>query len=251
MARPSPATWTGDVARLPSTTSRISCGWPIWPRRFTTPAALSWNPTTFPKPSAIWFLIRGAVADSRTWTEAPPAHDAGFRVLGLDGVLATADPVSAEQVVFLVERLKQRFEHVVLDCGADVNEVSLAAASASDQRLIVVTDELAARKGALSRKEALKELDVGPVTAKAVQNRTHKHSAESQQELEASIGMNLVGRISNDWQTAQGAMERGKTMRQHAPRSKAVADFASLADALAGAEQETERRKRVFFNFFR
>jgi pilus assembly protein CpaE len=204
-----------------------------------------------PKPSSIWFLIRGAVADSRTWAEAPPTHDAGFRVLGLDGNMATADPVSAEQVVFMVERLKQRFEHVVLDCGADVNEVSLAAASASDQRLIVVTDELAARKGAQRRKEALKELDLGPVLAKAVQNRAHNHSAESQKELETSIGMNVVGRISNDWQAAQGAMERGKTLRQHAPRSKSVANFASLVNAISGAEQETERRKRVFFNFFR
>jgi pilus assembly protein CpaE len=204
-----------------------------------------------PRPSALWFLLRGSVADQRTWAEAPPTHSAGFRVLGLDGDMKTADPVSAEQVVYLVERLKERYDFVVVDCGAEINEVSLAAASAADQRLVVLTDELASRSGAKRRRDALAELELGPTPARAVLNRAHDSSDAARKALEAVIDMPVVGTIANSWQDAQGAMERGKTLRQHAPRSAATADFAALLPALAGEDQDAERRKRAFFNFFR
>lgn len=204
-----------------------------------------------PRPSSLWFLLRGSVADTRTWAEAPPTHSGGFRVLGLDGDMKTADPVSAEQVVYLVERLKERYEHVVVDCGAEINEVSLAAASAADQRLVVLTDELAARSGARRRRDALAELELGPTPARAVLNRALDSSDDARKALEKVIDMPLLGTIANCWQDAQGAMERGKTMRQHAPRSAATSDFAALLPALAGEDQDAERRKRTFFNFFR
>ena len=97
-----------------------------------------------PRPGALWFVHRARVVDARTWTEAPPLHSGGFRVLA-DGDLAGVEPITAEQVVFFIERLKERYEHVVLDLGADVNEVSLAACTAADQRLIVFTRDLSAR----------------------------------------------------------------------------------------------------------
>jgi pilus assembly protein CpaE len=204
-----------------------------------------------PKPSALWFLLRGSVADVRTWAEAPPMHAAGFRVLGLDGDMATADPVSAEMVVYLVERLKERYEHVVLDCGADVNEVSLAAASAADYRLLVLTDDLAARTGAIRRRDALKELELGAPPARLVLNRAHDHSDASKRDLESAIGLPVAGRISNAFQDVQAAMERGKTLRQHSARAAIAQDFEALAGELAGEDQDTERRRRAFFNFFR
>ena len=203
-----------------------------------------------PRPSVLWFLTRGAVADARTWAEAPPMHKAGFRLLGLDGDMTTADPVSAEQVVFLVERLRERFEHVVIDAGSEINEVSLAASSASDQRIIVFTNDLAARSGAKRRVAALKELDLGPTPAKAVLNRAQNFTSESREELERTISVPVVGAISNAWRDVQGALERGQVLRQCAPRSQATHDFEALVESIAGQGQEN-RRSRTFFNFFR
>lgn len=204
-----------------------------------------------PRPSALWFLLRGSVADERTWAEAPPMHGGGFRVLGLDGDMRTADPVSAEQVVYLIERLKERYEHVILDCGAQITEVSLAAASSSEQRLIVLTEELAARAGAKRRRDAIAELDLGPTSARAVLNRAHDSTDETRSVLEKSLGMPLIGTIANAWLDAQGATETARTLRQHAPRSPAVAGYEALVRALAGDKQDAERRERAFFNFFR
>jgi pilus assembly protein CpaE len=204
-----------------------------------------------PKPGTLWFLLRGAVADARTWNEAPPQHAAGFRVLGLDGDLRNADPVSAEQVVFLLERLKERYEVVVVDAGSEINEVSLAACSVAEHRLIVTTEELMSRTGVVRRREALKELELGPTPLKAVLNRAHPSTPEAQRALETSLGVPLVGRVANAWAELQAAQGAGLTLRQANPKSPLIADFSALGTGLFGGEAESERKKRTFFNFFR
>jgi len=204
-----------------------------------------------PKPGTLWFLLRGAVADARTWNEAPPLHASGFRVLGLDGDLRNADPVSAEQVVFLLERLKERYDAVVVDAGSEINEVSLAACSVAEHRLIVTTEELMSRTGVVRRREALKELELGPTPLRAVLNRAHPSTPEAQKALEQNLGVPLLGRVANAWAELQAAQTSGLTLRQANPKSELVADFSNLATGLLGGEADTERKKRTFFNFFR
>jgi pilus assembly protein CpaE len=204
-----------------------------------------------PRPSAIWFLLRGQVVDGRTWAEAPPLHSGGFRVLGLDGDVSTVMPVSAEQVVFLVERLKERYEHVILDVGSDVGEVSLAACTAADQRLLVFTDELAARTGAKRRLGVLRQLDLGPSVAKGVLNRGDPDDEDLLHALEKELGMPVPSAITNSWKDVQAAYERGRTLRQTAPRSRITRDLRELVKVVAGEAHQTAKRKRAFFGFFR
>ena len=204
-----------------------------------------------PKPSVLWFLQRGAVADARTWTDAPPIHRAGFQVLGLDGDLAKADPVTAEQVVFLLSKLKERYHYVIVDCGAEVTEVSLTACSAADHRLVIMTDQLGARVGARRRRDALATLEMSPPPARAIVNRAVEGTAQNKSDIERAIKMPVIGFISNAWQDTHRALELGQTLRESAPRSQVTQDFSSLVDSIAGARQDAERRKRTFFNFFR
>lgn len=204
-----------------------------------------------PKPSVLWFLHRGTGADGRTWADAPPRHNSGFRVLGLDGRLAAADPVSAEQVVFLIERLKDRYEHVVVDAGSDMNEVSLAAASASETRLLLVNEDAASRTGARRRVAGLVELDLGPVAAHVVVNRSTRSEDRYLMGIEQFVGAPLVGTLENDWKSCQGASERGQPLAEFAPKSKLNRDMAALVQRIAGASHEEHRRKKTFFSFFR
>ena len=204
-----------------------------------------------PRPSALWFLLRGQVIDSRTWAEAPPQHSGGFRVLGLDGDVGNVEPVSAEQVVFLVERLKERYEHVILDLGADIGEVSLAGCTAADQRLIVFTDELAARTGARRRMSVLRQLDLGPAVAKGILNRSDPDDEDLLAALEKETGMPVPAAVSNAYKDVQAAYERGRTLRQTAPRARITRDLRDLVEVVAGEAHETAKRKRAFFGFFR
>ncbi|MBL8615433.1 MAG: hypothetical protein JNM72_07485 [Deltaproteobacteria bacterium] len=204
-----------------------------------------------PRPSVLWFLQRGAVADPRTWSEAPPTHAAGFRVLGLDGDVATVDPVSAEQVVFLCAKLRDRYHTVILDLGSDINEVTLAACSVAQQRVLVLTDEHAARSGAIRRRDALRALDLGPAPTRVILNRAQDWGPAAQERLEKAVGMPALGAVTNAWQDMQLAMERGQVLRQCAPKSPAARDLGRIADTLGGVAADDDRQKRTFFSFFR
>lgn len=202
-----------------------------------------------PNPSVVWFLQQGSMADARTWAEAPPEHRTGFRLLGLTGELEDVEPVTAEQVVFLVDRLKSRYDHVILDVGSEINEVSLAAASAADRRWLVITDTLAARAGARRRLAALRAMDA---STSLILNRADKPGESEIKMIEDFVGEKVLHTVSNDWQGVQRALERGQIMREFAPRSPITRDFAAIADALTGADEvKVEKRKRTLFSFFR
>ena len=70
-------------------------------------------------------------SEAPDWTQAPQ-HRFGFHVLGLDSDLAHADHVSAEDVVDLLSGCRAGFDVVLLDCGAEVTEASLAACRYAD-----------------------------------------------------------------------------------------------------------------------
>ncbi len=204
-----------------------------------------------PDPTLLYFLKRAARADAKTWLEGPPLHRRGFRVMALDGDLESADPVSAEQVVFLVERLRQRYDYVVLDCGSDISEASLAACSTADLRLLVVTEQLAARMGARRRVAALRVLDPHRRSIQAIVNRCHNHAPEHLQQLEQTVGVSVLETLSNAWRDVVSALEQGRTLLEAHPRASITADFERLSTALFGQEHEQDRRKKAFFHLFR
>lgn len=203
-----------------------------------------------PDPSVLWFLSRGSQADARMWTNGPPRHRAGFQLLGVEGDLRNAEPVTAEQVVFLIDCLREHYDYVVLDCGSNLTEVSLAACSAADQRVIVLTDELAALLGARRRVLALQALEIQPPVAHGLLNRAT--DGLDMPAIEDASGLRVVATISNAWRDVHGAMERAQVLREAAPQSSARADLAALANSIAGSEATSEtRKKRAFFSFFR
>lgn len=204
-----------------------------------------------PDPTALFFLQRVAHADAQVLVDQPQKHPRGFRVMGLDGDMESADPVSAEQVVFLIERLRQRYDFVVLDCGTNLTEVSMTACSTADRRLIVLTEQLAARLGARRRLLALRALDPERRNIHALLNRCQESDPEHLQRVEQSIGMPILATLANAWQEVSQSLERGVPLLEQAPRSPITADFMRLAEALGGDEHDNNKRKKAFFDFFR
>ncbi|RME28528.1 MAG: hypothetical protein D6798_02210 [Deltaproteobacteria bacterium] len=203
-----------------------------------------------PDPSVLWFLGHGSTVDAKMWRNGPPMHRTGFQILGVEGDLGAAEPVTAEQVVFLVDSLRRHYDYVVMDCGSNLTEVSLAGCSAADQRLIVVTDELAALLGARRRVLALHHLDLDPPVAYGLLNRATE--GLDMPAIEEASGLRMVSTIRNAWRDVHGAMERAQVLREAAPHSDARMDIADLARSISGTGVTSEaRRKRAFFSLFR
>ena len=92
-------------------------------------------------------------------------HTCGFWVLGLAADLKDADAVEAQDVLFLLNQLRSLFDWVLMDCGTDLNEVSLTACAYADDRLLITTEQRPSLIGAKRRLDVLNSLEIPGKTA--------------------------------------------------------------------------------------
>ena len=202
-----------------------------------------------PDPSVLQFVRQGQNLPASTWADGPPMHRAGFRVLGLDGNIQDADRVTAQQIVFLLDRLRERHDYVLLDCGSDINEVSMAALSASDRRLLVLTNEFRALLGARRRVNALKSLSLEEPLAYVVLNRDDPDRPADRGAIEDAAGVPVAAAVTNAWREVHTALQQGRVLRDGWPKAQVTKDLRALAGFLTGESAEGLRRK-AFFNLF-
>lgn len=202
-----------------------------------------------PEPTALNYLLNSASLGASELTEGPVLHRAGFRVLGLDGDVSQAERVTAQQVVYLLDRLRERFDYVLLDCGSDMNEVSLAALSAADRRLIVLTNEFRALLGCRRRVAGMKSLGLADPVAHAVLNRDDPDRPADRGAVEEAGGIPVAAAICNAWREVHAALQQGRVLRDGWPKAQVTKDIRALSGFLTGESTE-EVRRRAFFDLF-
>ena len=203
-----------------------------------------------PDPDVLHYLSHGPKLTAASWAEGPPMHRAGFRVLGLAGDLRSADPVTAQQVVYLLDRLRERHDHVIVDCGSDINEVSMAALTVSDRRLLVLQDEFRGLLGARRRVEALRSIGLPDPIAHVVLNRDDPDAPADRGAIEDSAGAPVAAAVTNAWREVHAALQQGRVLREGWPKAKVTRDLRALAGFVAGTESREERRRKAFFSLF-
>ena len=155
-------------------------------------------------------------------------HALGFYVLGLASDLSDADAVDAQDVVLLINQLRSEFDRILIDCGTDLNEVSLTACAYSDDRLLVTTEQRPSLIGAKRRIDVLSKLDIPGKTALGVINRAHTDSGVSPAAVEKAIGLPVIARIRNAWADNQAALAKQLLLREHCPGSGVAHDYTQI-----------------------
>jgi len=163
---------------------------------------------------------------------SPPRHGFGFQVLGLDADLAHADHVSAEDVVALLDGCRANFDAVVLDCGSEVNEASLAACRYADTRLIITTEQRPALIGAKRRLKVLGALGIPGELATGIINRAHPDSGVEPVQVARAIGVPIGARIRNSWQDNQTALAQQQLLLESCPDAEITQDYSTVASSM-------------------
>ena len=155
-------------------------------------------------------------------------HGAGFWVLGLSADLSDADAVEAQDVLALLNQLRAEFTWVLIDCGTDLNEVSLTACAYADDRLLITTEQRPSLIGAKRRMDVLKSLEIPGKVALGVINRAHKDSGVSPAAVEQAIGLPIIARIRNAWAENQAALAKKQVLRDHSPAADVTHDYTQI-----------------------
>ena len=167
-------------------------------------------------------------ADDALTPERIQKHRCGFWVLGLAPDLKDADAVEAQDVLAFLNQLRSVFDWVLMDCGTDLNEVSLTACAYAEKRLLVTTEQRPALIGAKRRMDVLNSLDIPGKTALGVINRAHEDSGVSPAAVEKAIGLPVIARIRNAWADNQAALAKQQLLKEHCPSADVTHDYTQI-----------------------
>jgi pilus assembly protein CpaE len=151
----------------------------------------------------------------------------------------------ADAVLRTLELAAELGEAVVLDCGAGVNEATMAAASSVDRVVIVCTPDVPSVRAAWVRLTLLDRLGVDQARVSVVVNRWGSQGSLSRREIQDHLGRGVLCTLNDEPKSTSHAINEGLLLRDRAARGKLCRDIAQLGEVLMGEEGRSAGGGRV------
>jgi pilus assembly protein CpaE len=174
-------------------------------------------------------------------------HSSGMRVLSAPLEPSLADEVSTQVVVKTIGMLKRMFDYIVIDTAPFLDEPVLSILERSDVVLLVVDMDLPSVKNAKLALDTLRLIKFPFEKIKLVLNRVNSKARLDIDELERSLGLEVMAAISSD-KLVPRAVNEGEPVVSLYPRSRVARDLRSVArlavDEDDAVEEDTEEESR-------
>jgi pilus assembly protein CpaE len=179
-------------------------------------------------------------------------HSSGMRVLSAPLEPSLADEVSTQVVVKTIGMLKRMFDYIVIDTAPFLDEPVLSILERSDVVLLVVDMDLPSVKNAKLALDTLRLIKFPFEKINLVLNRVNSKARLDIDELERSLGLEVMAAISSD-KLVPRAVNEGEPVVSLYPRSRVARDLRGVArlavdeDEQVVEETEEESRGRRWF----
>lgn len=139
-----------------------------------------------------------------------------------------ADEVSTQVVVKTIGMLKSMFDYVVIDTAPFLDEPVLSILERSDTVLLVVDMDLQSVKNAKLALDTLRLIKFPFEKIKLILNRANSKARLDVDELERSLGLDVMAAVSSDKLVPRSVNEGDPVVSLH-PRSRVARDLRSVA----------------------
>ncbi len=146
----------------------------------------------------------------------------------------------------VVEFARRHHGTVILDAGNAYGPWNLSLARASDEVLLVTTNELPALHAAQRALAYLEAKGIGRWQVRLVVNRYDKRVGLEQEAVASALHIDLLHTLPSAYDTLQKALMEGKPV---APGSALGKEFSALADKLTGRSDKPAPRAAPFGGF--
>jgi len=170
-------------------------------------------------------------------------HDTGLYALSAPLKITRLDRVSAMDVKKFIEAARESFDVIVLDLPRAINEWTEEVLRTSDNIYMVIQRSLAVIRDARLLTTYFHSADISDDKVTIVDNRYRsKHAAVSDKQIQETLRIERIVRLTNDYDTAIGSQERGVPLSRYARSSRLAKDINSLSQSLlfelTGEERE-------------
>jgi pilus assembly protein CpaE len=177
-------------------------------------------------------------------------HPSGLYLLPPPSQFEDIQFASPESIGAVLELLARMFDLVVVDLGIYIDEVALRVMDLSEVVYLVAVQHLACLANV---KRFLEQAGADGQAGAArrdklrlILNRHLKDCDLSAADLEEAVGLTVHALIPNDYQTTLTAINQGRPLCEHAPKSEVARSLAALAASLAPAAKPAEKSGALF-----
>ena len=203
-----------------------------------------------PKNRSIMDAVSEGEPDADVLDSVIIEHSTGIRVVLAPPSPEGADLISPAALRQVVDHLKTRFDYVVVDLPAGLNDHALTVMDAADQIVILAALEITAIKNLRLFLEVADQLEYDRSKLRIVINRSDAAQGIRLADVEASIRRSVDGTIVSDGRLAVMAVNRGVPFVVSTPEAPLSRDIARLAQTLAGTSAETPDEKTARRSLF-
>jgi pilus assembly protein CpaE len=169
-------------------------------------------------------------------------HPSGLRVLAGSTKVEDTEAVRPADLVGALDLLRQHHGHLVVDGISGFDELSLAVLDASQQIVMVLTQDVPAVRSTRRCLDLFRRLGYDGRKIKLVLNRHQRQSKITPEVIAEAVGLPVSHTIGNDFASAIESINRGQMLSDLSPRSALTRDIEALAPVLTGASNGPERR---------
>ncbi|HEX8492660.1 MAG TPA: AAA family ATPase [Pyrinomonadaceae bacterium] len=175
-------------------------------------------------------------------------HSSNLSLLAAPKEADSADDIKPEHVFEALEKLRERYDYVVLDPQHTFDAITLAALDQADDIVLVLTLDIPAIRSAQRALEIFDRLGYARSKVRIIVNRWSKQIDLDLQQVERYLHEKVAGYVTSDYQTAVNSINLGQPLVQSEPNSKIAIEIRKITAALTGnpgahIEQPTPRRK--------
>ena len=177
-------------------------------------------------------------------------HASGVHVIAQSHHIEEADQIEPALLGSMLRFLRQHYRAIVLDGLRTFDEVSVAALDASDEVLLVVTQEVPAVRDARRCADLLRRLGAED-KLKLVVNRFQKGLEITPAVVAETVGLPVAATVANDYPAVIKAVNHGQMLFDEAPRSPVTRGIEQLVDVVGHTRAgEVDREKPSLFKRF-
>jgi pilus assembly protein CpaE len=182
-------------------------------------------------------------------------HSSTLSLLAAPKEADSADDIEPEHVFEALEKLRERYDYVVLDPQHTFDAITLAALDQADDIVFVLTLDIPSLRSAQRALEIFDRLGYARSKVRIIVNRWSKQIELDLQQVERYLHEKVAGFVTSDYQTAVNSINLGQPLVQSEPNSKISVEIKKIAAALTGnpgaAIEQPAPRRKLFGSFLR
>jgi len=178
--------------------------------------------------------------DERMLAGSVTVHPSKVHVLAQPTELVNHEEVHGEDIMRVLSTAAETYQYVLADCGGRIDLSTLTTTSVADRVILVTTPDVVSVRNAWRRLQLMDRLGVERDAIRLVVNKWGRNAELRLADIEKNLQCKVAATIALDDQNCSRAVNKGRLLREVAPRSPVLKDIAATLDIITDGAEAVE-----------